>query len=158
MTRSEMSTSVVIASELNGMRRSKNNDEYWTKIFSAIEAVATFYKTKSREKLNDFFTKYDNPNLRKTMNTLTVSLLGKVTEESSYVQILSEMRNSVEKVIIPFMDDALEAILVCCQDVDKDELIIPPMEWMKNYINAKCDIETARLIKLIDEFEEVEDM
>ena len=56
MTRSELSTSVVIASELNGMRRSKNNDEYWTKIFSAIEAVATFYKTKSREKLNDFFT------------------------------------------------------------------------------------------------------
>lgn len=158
MTRSEMSTSVVIASELNGMRRSKNNDEYWTKIFAAIEAVAVFYKTKSREKLNDFFTKYDNPNLRKTMNTLTVSLLGKVTEESYYVQILSEMRNSVEKVTIPFMDDALEAVLVCGQNTDKDELIIPPMEWMKNYINTKCDIETARLIKLIDEFEEVEDM
>ena len=158
MTRSEMSTSVVIASELNGMRRSKNNDEYWTKIFAAIEAVAVFYKTKSREKLNDFFTKYDNPNLRKTMNALTVSLLGKVTEESSYIQILSEMRNSVEKVIIPFMDDALETTLVCCQDTDKDELIIPPMEWMKNYINAKCDIETARLIKLIDEFEEDDDM
>jgi hypothetical protein len=158
MTRSEMSTSVVIASELNGMRRSKNNDEYWTKIFAAIEAVAVFYKTKSREKLNDFFTKYDNPNLRKTMNALTVSLLGKVTEESYYVQILSEMRNSVEKVTIPFMDDALEAVLVCGQNTDKDELIIPPMEWMKNYINTKCDIETARLIKLIDEFEEVEDM
>jgi hypothetical protein len=154
MTRSEMSTSVVIASELNGMRRSKNNDEYWTKIFAAIEAVAVFYKTKSREKLNDFFTKYDNPNLRKTMNALTVSLLGKVTEESYYVQILSEMRNSVEKVTIPFMDDALEAVLVCGQNTDKDELIIPPMEWMKNYINTKCDIETARLIKLIDEFEE----
>jgi hypothetical protein len=149
-----MSTSVVIASELNGMRRSKNNDEYWTKIFAAIEAVAVFYKTKSREKLNDFFTKYDNPNLRKTMNALTVSLLGKVTEESYYVQILSEMRNSVEKVTIPFMDDALEAVLVCGQNTDKDELIIPPMEWMKNYINTKCDIETARLIKLIDEFEE----
>lgn len=158
MTRSEMSTSVVIASELNGMRRSKNNDEYWTKIFAAIEAVAVFYKTKSREKLNDFFTKYDNPNLRKTMNALTVSLLGKVTEDSYYVQILSEMRNSVEKVTIPFMDDALEAVLVCGQNTDKDELIIPPMEWMKNYINTKCDIETARLIKLIDEFEEVEDM
>lgn len=159
MTRSEMSTSVIIASELNGMRRSKNNDEYWTKIFSAIEAVATFYKTKSREKLDDFVKKYDNPNLRQTMNALTVSLLGKVTESSSYVQILSEMRNSVEKVIIPFMDDALEAILVCCPtDTDKDELIIPSMEWMKNYINTKCDIETARLIKLIDEFEEVEDM
>jgi hypothetical protein len=158
MTRSEMSTSVVIASELNGMRRSKNNDEYWTKIFAAIEAVAVFYKTKSREKLNDFFTKYDNPNLRKTMNALTVSLLGKVTEESYYVQILSEMRNSVEKVTIPFMDDALEAVLVCGQNTDKDELIIPPMEWMKNYINTKCDVETARLIKLIDEFEEVEDM
>jgi hypothetical protein len=158
MTRSEMSTSVIIAAELNGMRRSKNNDEYWTKIFAAIEAVAVFYKTKSREKLNDFFTKYDNPNLRKTMNALTVSLLGKVTEESYYVQILSEMRNSVEKVTIPFMDDALEAVLVCGQNTDKDELIIPPMEWMKNYINTKCDIETARLIKLIDEFEEVEDM
>lgn len=158
MTRAELSTSVVIAAELNGMRRSKNNDEYWTKIFAAIEAVAVFYKTKSREKLNDFFTKYDNPNLRKTMNTLTVSLLGKVTEESYYVQILSEMRNSVEKVTIPFMDDALEAVLVCGQNTDKDELIIPPMEWMKNYINTKCDIETARLIKLIDEFEEVEDM
>jgi hypothetical protein len=154
MTRSEMSTSVIIAAELNGMRRSKNNDEYWTKIFAAIEAVAVFYKTKSREKLNDFFTKYDNPNLRKTMNALTVSLLGKVTEESYYVQILSEMRNSVEKVTIPFMDDALEAVLVCGQNTDKDELIIPPMEWMKNYITAKCDIETARLIKLIDEFEE----
>jgi hypothetical protein len=154
MTRSEMSTSVIIAAELNGMRRSKNNDEYWTKIFAAIEAVAVFYKTKSREKLNDFFTKYDNPNLRKTMNALTVSLLGKVTEESYYVQILSEMRNSVEKVTIPFMDDALEAVLVCGQNTDKDELIIPPMEWMKNYINTKCDIETARLIKLIDEFEE----
>lgn len=158
MTRAELSTSVVIAAELNGMRRSKNNDEYWTKIFAAIEAVAVFYKTKSREKLNDFFTKYDNPNLRKTMNALTVSLLGKVTEESYYVQILSEMRNSVEKVTIPFMDDALEAVLVCGQNTDKDELIIPPMEWMKNYINTKCDIETARLIKLIDEFEEVEDM
>lgn len=157
MTRSEMSTSVVIASELNGMRRSKNNDEYWTKIFSAIEAVAVFYKTKSREKLDDFVKKYDNPNLRKTMNALTVSLLGKVTEESYYVQILNEMRNSVEKVTIPFMDDALEAFLVCC-NTDKDELIIPPIEWMKNYITAKCDIETARLIKLIDEFEEVEDM
>lgn len=157
MTRSEMSTSVIIASELNGMRRSKNNDEYWTKIFSAIEAIAVFYKTKSREKLDDFVKKYDNPNLRQTMNALTVSLLGKVTEESSYVQILNEMRNSVEKVIIPFMDDALEAILVCCSaDTDKDELIIPSMEWMKNYITVKADIETARLIKLINEFEEEE--
>lgn len=154
MTRSEMSTSVVIASELNGMRRSKNNDEYWTKIFSAIEAIAVFYKTKSREKLDDFVKQYDNPNLRKIMNALTVSLLGKVTEESSYIQILNEMRNSVEKVIIPFMDDALEAILVCWPDTDKDELIIPSMEWMKNYITVKADIETARLIKLIDEFEE----
>ena len=158
MTRSELSTSVVIASELNGMRRSKNNDEYWTKIFMAIEAVAVFYKTKSREKLDDFVKKYGNPNLRQTMNALTVSLLGKVSEESTYIQILNEMRNSVEKVIIPFMDDALEAVLVCCQDANKDELIIPPMEWMKNYITVKCDIETARLIKLIDEFEEVEDM
>ena len=156
MTRSELSTSVVIASELNGMRRSKNNDEYWTKIFSAIEAIAVFYKTKSREKLDDFVKKYDNPNLRKTMNALTVSLLGKVTEESSYVQILNEMRNSVEKVIIPFMDDAIEAILVCCRDTDKDEIVIPSMEWMKNYITVKADIETARLIKLINEFEEEE--
>lgn len=156
MTRSELSTSVVIASELNGMRRSKNNDEYWTKIFSAIEAIAVFYKTKSREKLDDFVKKYDNPNLRKTMNALTVSLLGKVTEESSYVQILNEMRNSVEKVVIPFMDDAIEASLVCCQDSDKDEIVIPSMEWMKNYITVKADIETARLIKLLNEFEEEE--
>lgn len=154
MTRSEMATSVIIASELNGMRRSKNNDEYWTKIFSAIEAVATFYKTKSREKLDEFIKKYDNPNLRQTMNTLTVSLLGKVTEESSYIQILSEMKNSVERITIPFMEDALEAFFICCRDADKDELIIPTMEWMKNYITAKCDLETARLIKLIDEFEE----
>ena len=153
MNKSKISVEIVLAAEVNGMLRARNKKAYWTKMFKAIEAIVTFYKKKDNSLLDKFLKEYGNPNLKITIDKLLLSLLGKVDESNTYLEILEELDKVLKKSPVEQMGDAVDAIIVCSRDeinkTNEDVLIIPKVEWMINRINRITDTETNRLMNII---------